>query len=433
MASCAQIDQLIQPYLDRELPHSDRVILEQHVGECRACAALVRRHQASDAELFETFRTVRIDRDMTDYVLSHLPEMERPQVDVASLNRRAKSAGRMRERVFRLVPIAAAVLLVFLAAVLNTRWPEAGIRAGAVGMVAYADGDVHRLLANKTGPRANEKAAAMGGDRFETAPGAHASVMLLGPSEVRMDSNTAVKVVSDRRIALERGRVYLDIASSRRWFKVVTPMGEVTVFGTKFSVEANSGRTTVTVEEGEVQLTHRDNPRLFRSIKPNQKAYIEAGLEAIPVSRTDAKAELQWAEAFAAPQQMRDYFMARVQPAYEVTEVAAEPVYMVSGNGPLQTITVQREDASPFVRYCDYEVFVSTANNEPYFHAHIDGTDFSDPRRDEIDIEVMSESKPSGGTFWVKLVPVLSATENVRQVGSLSVSATFIELANGGT
>jgi hypothetical protein len=300
-------------------------------------------------------------------------------------------------------------------------------------MVAYADGNVHRLLENGPGARAGEKAAAIGGDRFETAPGAHASVMLLGPSEIRMDSNTAVKVVSDRRIALERGRVYFDIAASRRWFKVVTPMGEITVFGTRFSVEANSGRTTVTVEQGEVQLTHRDNPRLFRSIKPNQKAYIEAGLEDIPISGTDAKAELQWAEAIAAPQPMRDYFMERVQPAYEVTEVAAEPVYMVSGNGPLQSITVQWDNASPFVRYCDYEVFVSTSNNEPYFHAHIDGVDFSDPRRDEIDIEVITDAKASGRTFWVKLVPVLSATKDARQVESLSVSATFIELANGGS
>jgi len=130
---------------------------------------------------------------------------------------------------------------------------------------------------------------------------------------------------------------------------------------------------------------------------------------------------------------MRDYFAARVQPAYEVTEVAAEPVYMVSGNGPLKSITVTWENASPFVQYCDYEMFVSTANNEPYFHAHINGADFSDPRRDEIDIEVTAESRSTGQTFWVKLVPVLNTKEEVRQVESMSVSASFIEPLKGGT
>jgi len=134
-----------------------------------------------------------------------------------------------------------------LAAVINNRWPERGVPTGAIGMVAYADGNVHRLEGNDAGSRAGQKAAAMGGDRFETAPGAHASLMLLGPSEIRMDSNTALKIDSDRRVTLERGRIYLDIAASRRWFKVITPMGEVTVFGTRFSVEASSGRTVVTV------------------------------------------------------------------------------------------------------------------------------------------------------------------------------------------
>ncbi len=433
MASCAQIDQLLQPYLDRELAHSDRVILEQHVGECTICAALVRRHQASDAGLFETFRAARLDRDMTDYVLSHLPEMERPQVDVAGLNQRAKAAGHFRERVFRLVPIAAAVLLVVLAAVLNTRWPKEGVPAGALGMIAFADGDVQRVDGESdSSSRVRERAGAMNGDRFVTGASGHASLMLLGPSEIRVDADSSVQVESDRRITLDRGRILLDIAKTRRWFKVLTPMGEVTVFGTRFSVEADSGRTTVVVESGEVQLSHRDNPHIFRSIKPNQKAYIEAGLETVPVTGVDASAELAWGQPLAAPQAMRDYFMARVQPAYEVTEVAAEPGYVLSGGGPLVSITISWTNTSPIVRYCDYELFVSTADNEPYFHAHIDGSVFSDPRRTEIEIENSGDRKAGSRTFWAKLVPVLNPDLDVKRVDTVSVSARFLESTNGG-
>jgi len=428
LASCAQIDQLLQPYLDRELAHSDRVIFEQHIAECPACASLAHRHKTSDAELYETLRAQRLNRDLTDYVLSHLPEMERVQVDVASLNRRAKRVDSVKDRMIRLVPIGAAVLLVILAAVLNTQWPEAGVPAEAKGMVALSEGGVLRLAGDTDRQSAaHAKDGAMEGDRFVTGSGAHASLMLLGPSEIRLDADTSVRIESDRRIVLDRGRIYLDIAKSRRWFKVETPMGAITVFGTRFSVEATSGKTVVVVEEGEVQLTHRDNPSVFRSIKPDQKAFVEAGLDTVPVSAVDAEGELAWAEAIAAPEDVRDYFMARVQPAYEVMQISAEPVHVLSGPGPLVSITLEWSGTDPFLQYCDYEVFVATADNEPYFHAHIDGVEFSDPRRNEIVLEVDGSTGPDARTFLVKLVPVFDPERNVRQVPAIHVSGGYLD------
>ena len=60
MASCTQVENLLQAYIDGELGHSDRVILEQHVADCPACAALLRRHQRACAHLFEAFGEERL-------------------------------------------------------------------------------------------------------------------------------------------------------------------------------------------------------------------------------------------------------------------------------------------------------------------------------------------------------------------------------------
>jgi hypothetical protein len=416
---------LFQAYLDDELAHADRVILEQHIAECAACSTLLRRHQRANALLFEGYSGARLGQDLTDYVLSHLPEMERPQVDVFRLNRRAKNADVSRERLFRLVPLAAAVLLVFLAAVINTRWPEDRIPVGAMGMIAFADGDVFRGDAGTGDERQTSvRSAAMPNDRIVTGPDSFASLLLVGPSEIRMDSDTRLRVESDRRVTLESGRIVLDVAKSQRWFKVFTPMGEVTVFGTRFEVFADTGRTIVTVEEGEVQLTHRDNPQLFRSIKANQRAYVEAGLESIPLDHADAHAQLAWADSIGAPNDMMEYFATHVQPGNEVTEVQAEVVYFLEAqNLTLQSVDLSWEETSPFVRYCDYEVFVSRSNGEPYFRAHIDGSVFQDPRIHTYAIPNTGTPKTGLDAVFVKLVPVMNPA--AREVTFSSVSATL--------
>jgi hypothetical protein len=424
LASCAHIDQLIQSYLDQELPHADRVILEQHVAECAACAELLRRQQRATAFMFESFSPAQLTQDLTDYVLSHLPEMERPQLDVVGLNRRAKNATGLRERIFRLVPLAAAVLLVILAAVINTRWPEGTIPVGAMGMIAYADGDFFRAEAGTNSTRSTSaKTPAMSDDRFITGADGHASLLLMGPSEIRMDSDTRLRVDNDRQITLESGRIVLDVAKSSRWFKVFTPVGEVTVFGTRFEVLADSSRTTVTVEQGEVQLTHRDNPQMFRSVKPNQRAYVESGLDAVPMQYADARADLAWADAVVAPDPMREYFATHVQPANLVTEVQAESVFLIKGDGPLISVVLAWEDTSPFVRYCDYEVFVSASNGDPYFRAHIDGAVFQDPRINKYEIPNTGGARTAIDTVFVKLVPVMNPA--ARQVTFTSLSGTF--------
>ncbi|MCC6145082.1 MAG: zf-HC2 domain-containing protein, partial [Candidatus Hydrogenedentes bacterium] len=74
MASCTQVESLIQAFLDGELADSERIILEEHVSHCGGCEGLVKRQRQSAAILYEAFREDRLDVDMTSNIMAHLPE-----------------------------------------------------------------------------------------------------------------------------------------------------------------------------------------------------------------------------------------------------------------------------------------------------------------------------------------------------------------------
>jgi ferric-dicitrate binding protein FerR (iron transport regulator) len=408
LASCTQIDHQIQSYLDGELAHSDRAILDQHLAECPGCVELLRKQQRSHATLFEAYTPARLRRDLSEYVVSHLPEMESLSAEMASLNERTKHPTPLRERAYRLMPIAAAVLLVVLAALIKARWPVSGVPADTVGLVAVAEGSVHRIDGD-TGARsrARERVWAGRGDRFETSADARASVLMLGPSELRMAADTTVVIDDERKITIEKGRVFLDVGRGQGQFKLATPTGEVTVFGTRFDVMVEAQRTTVIVEEGEVQLSHHDNPLLFRMIKRDQRAYVEYGRDNVPVDAVDARIECAWAKSVEAGAPVRTFFAERLQPSHETQQVSGEGGYFLQTNGKsLQSLLVTWAETSPLVRYGDFDVFVYAPDNTAVFRGHIPGSTFSDPRLHEIEIPNTGDTHSGYLTVFVKLVPL---------------------------
>lgn len=422
MASCTQIDHQIQSYLDGELPHSDRAILEHHLAECPACVRALRQHQRSNASLFEVYAPVRLTRDLTEYVVSHLPEMEPLAGDMAQVNRRAKHPTPMRERLFRLMPIAAAALLLVLALLISRSWPDPALPADTIGVVAAAQGLVHRVEGD-TGARsrARERVWVGPGDRIETAEESLAAFLVLGPTELRVAPGTVVTIDSERRLTLEKGRIFIDVARGQRLFKVMTPVGEATVFGTRFDVAADSQRTTVIVEEGKVQLSHRENPRVFRMILPDQRAYVEHGLDAVPVETVDARVECAWADAINPDPGVQELFAKRLQPGHETHQVPGEDGFFLQTNGkPLKALLVSWGDTNPLMQYSDYEVFVYAPDNTSVFRTRIPGATFSDPRVSEIELPNTSEIRRGYPTVFVKLV-ALSGPEAER-VEFVSVS-----------
>lgn len=408
MASCTQIDHQIQSYLDGELLLSDRAILEQHLAECPDCVRVLRQHQRSNASLFEVYAPVRLKRDMTEYVLSHLPEMEPIAVDMQQLNRRAKHPTPWRERLFRLMPLAVAGLLLILAAFITARWPDPMVPADAIAVVAALDNAADRVAANSgVRSRARERVWVQPGDTIETPTSGKIALLAVGPSEFRLAEDTSVTINSDRGITINRGRVYLDVAHNQRLFKVMTPMGDVTVFGTRFEVFAEPNRTTVIVDEGQVQLNHRENPLVFRIIQPDQRAFVEHGLNEIPMEAVDASLEMAWANGIQADGGVREFFAERVQPARETKQVSGEGGYVLQTNGhPLKALHITWTAASPFVRYSDYQIFVYSPDNNAVFTATVPGSTFSDQRMSELEIPNTGDTRNGHPTVFVKLVPL---------------------------
>lgn len=416
MASCAQIDHQIQSYLDGELLLSDRAILEQHLAECPECGRTLRQHQWSNASLFEVYAPVRLKRDLTEYVLSHLPEMEPIAIDVQRLNRRAKHPTPWRERLFRLMPLAVAGLLLVLGAFITARWPEPVAPSDAIGVVAAVRGKADRVAdGSGLSSRAVERVWMQPGDRIVTGADSLVSLITVGPSELRLAADTAIKVDSDRGITVEKGRVYLDIAHNQRLFKVTTPTGDVTVFGTRFEVFVEADRTTVTVEEGKVHLSHREDSSVFRMIVRNQRAFIAAGERDVPLSIVDAHEELAWASQITPNAEVREAFAQQVGPGREMSQVPGEGGYFLQTNGrPLKSLYITWKSPSSATRNSDYDVFVYAPDSSAIFSTRIPGSTFSDPRMTELEIPNTGDSQTGYPTVYVKLVPVDPITK--RQV-----------------
>ena len=411
---------MLQAYVDGELGASSRVILEQHVGDCDACGTQLRAVQGGSAFLFESFSEVRLERDLTEHTLGHLPEMEHPEVDVVGLNLRTKHPSRWRERMVRLVPVAAAVLLVVLAAIMNKNWPAASLPSGTIGIVSHSVGDVSRIAQGSTErDAAPATTLTQPGDRYETAANGTMMLTLLGPTEVRIAANTRIRVHDDRKLSVEKGRVFLDVAHGDRLFNITTPTGDITVFGTSFDVWVESERTTVVVQDGEVQLGHAEDAGVFRIVEPGRGASVTARQRSISTRPENVPQVTAWAKHIVADAEAEAIFTDRIAPLQIPTQVAGqEGFYLPMGAAKLDTLLIEWKPTSAFAEYCDYNVFVSDSDNEPLFQTEIAGWEFGNPAVTQKEIQLQNVDPRH---MWVRVVPVRE--DSKREVTISGVSA----------
>jgi len=82
---------------------------------------------------------------------------------------------------------------------------------------------------------------------------------------VTLDRDSAIRILSPQRLALQAGRLFLNVAKDRRGFEVETGSARVTTTGTAFSVETTAGATLVRVVDGEVLCTSWNNDQTVRA------------------------------------------------------------------------------------------------------------------------------------------------------------------------
>lgn len=137
-----------------------------------------------------------------------------------------------------------------------------------------------------------------------TASGEQMRISLPDGSTVYLNTDSAIDVdytEPERRIVLLRGEAYFAVASNPKRPFVVQSHGRLTrAIGTAFAVRDNSGRVSVTVTEGRIEVVpDTDGDRRDPSTKSvrasvDQQVVYRAGGEALPARQVDAKAVLAW-------------------------------------------------------------------------------------------------------------------------------------------
>ncbi len=143
------------------------------------------------------------------------------------------------------------------------------------------------------------------GALLRTSEVSRAALELPDGTSVRLDQDTELTLLSDRRIRLGAGAVYIDTGgeASAAGLTVITPQAIATDIGTQFEVRLTGGATVVRVREGEVDVGTRDESRLTRA---GSSAVVESGgrIRTEPVAVSDASWD--WTQQVAPPFDMAD-------------------------------------------------------------------------------------------------------------------------------
>jgi anti-sigma factor RsiW len=250
----------MQAHLDNELSTAERVVFEHHMSECTMCARRLAEYKKASALLFEAFAEDRLREPLRHKVLAHLPELEHQPEQHPSWQPQYKPVRFQWLRT--LAPALAPILVLLLGITLFYAWPPTMLNRGVVlGTVTQLAGPVaRRHPADGEQNRIALHSAVYAGERFETQDEAGLVLLLDGPTTLKADANTRLQVQDNRKILLESGRIWLDVAEDPRLFRVETPSGGVTVFGTTFDVLLQDDSTvpeakmTVTVSKGAVHV-----------------------------------------------------------------------------------------------------------------------------------------------------------------------------------
>ena len=404
MASCRQIETMLQAWIDDELGHAERVIFEQHLAECAMCTALSRKHQRSAALLFEGVAEHQLKMDMRQSVLEHLPEMEPTRSNARRMAAQRAPTWR-RSRAARVLPAVAAGLVVVLAGVLYLAWPRVlGADAPVIGVITHRLGEVSNFMEGRLGVElAAVKDFIHCGQRYVTGPDAKLMLTLRGPTYIKVNENTRVKLTDERAVVLETGHIWLDVAQEGRQFTVDTPAGEITVLGTTFEVFVDGDTTTVTLKNGSVRV---ENEVAACDLVPGEQVEIAIGQQALEPRKVDVAEVMAWANAIVANQEASELFAAAVQqPTLDQLRAQQCFVFQNSGAKSVSTFTLTwapEVEASP---HCGYDIIVCNEHMVELFRDHIDGEVLARPGQDSCVVRVPGEPISNVKMIHVKLAP----------------------------
>ncbi len=430
MASCTRIENSLQTRIDGELGDAERVILEQHIAECPHCAQLLRDHQWLSALLFEAFSVDRLTHPIRQAVLERLPEMEVPPPEIEDLNWRAKHPNKWSHRMAHVVPVAAVAILVFLTIILRFSYPDDPSyfnvyrpERPAVGVVTQLHGEPMRIALEETRRMPTALTTlARPGDRFETTAGTQMMLSLAGPTLVKLDENTRLKVSDARRLSVESGTIWLDVAHDGSLFKVLTPAGMVTVFGTVFSVRVDGDRMTVTVESGHVQVESGEH---LYQLHDNQQVMVSPSEAPAGPHEVDASEVHRWAAAIQPDQTAQAFFEEIVDESANSEELPGRIAFVIDTlqdgrTSEVDAIRIYWDTNNLPENGASYDVTVSDGSGRLLRQARLTA-DLIRNRKDGYFDVILDEPIRRVRTLVVRLIPDLKS--GLEEIDSFEVKA----------
>ncbi len=407
MASCGQVKTLFTAYLDGEAGGEERLVLEQHVQECAECRGTLESARGTMAFLHDTLSPDRLRKDLAPQVMAHLPEMDTPHALNHAMTQRAKhpeeqgAFGHLRAW----IPVFAPMLVVVLGMVLWGSWsanqPAPDRTAGLVLLQRGTVSSSTETAPARRDVHASDPVSAR--VRYETGHDGGLILGLDGNSEVRVFADSRIKVYGAREFRLESGSVHCSVGQGERYFRVSTPHGLVTVFGTVFGVEVLDDATRVTVIKGEVQVENENTFTVLGDGEQTQVGHETKTLacKKVSVSELVARAETLRPETAAARA-----FRARPEGRAQRL-LRAEQVFVVeTKRAPVSEIHLEWKPDPFAANHAGYDLYVSDNNMRPLFKAHVEPDAFNNKTADDYTVPVPNPALLAGnGVLHISVLP----------------------------
>jgi len=431
VASCSQVNSLFQAYIDGELGHAEKSILEEHLHSCVACQKELAAQRAFGVKVVEALSDQRLIWGLRSRVLAHLPEMDAAPKYASHPTDPCLSSRKERSQLPWLLAGAAAVLVILSLGLVQTQTPrlyEDSIAqereaSNVVGMVTFNDGSgvVCQSQGESSPSLAALKSFVREDDRYETSSEGRLAIALVGNSLVKANYDTVLNVVDNRRIHVESGLTYFDVGRQKRHFYVDTPAGEIQVYGTAFVVDTARDSTTVTVAEGDILV--RNGVGIAAVSIGNQLTFTRN--EPMPMPHAvDVDRLVAWANAIVPDAGAMELFRQTLGlRGTENLSIPAEPVYALGNlaGRVVESIVVKWRPDGQTGGHCSYAIHVSDGQGHLRMLSTIDDSVFDVPGVETVEISVPDKPITGVNVLHIKLIP--DHTDGDREADILEVSA----------
>lgn len=136
-------------------------------------------------------------------------------------------------------------------------------------------------------------------ETYRTEKGGHARIELADGSHIELNTDTELRVNyswSSRTVTLDRGEALFSVVhDAGRPFQVLAAGGCIRDIGTRFDVYRQTDRVSVTVLEGEVEVTW-GNGAAMRNVSPGQRLSYDHSGQPTELAQVDAEDVVAWRE-----------------------------------------------------------------------------------------------------------------------------------------